>query len=230
MTNNTCTMHTHTNTHTPTHTHTATHTYTHTHTHTHTKLHYRMINRINIPRSIDGISCLKWVDSLQFSSYSDVIWFSHNTDVQEIEGMSRRLYMKVYIPSRLLLPYPHFCYVLPFVPLIVWTFLLCIPASQSLQLLLLTTHTWLRGSRMSLKWSNLFPILHEGLWLKWILNCFSILATRSDTFLILGAATYFHEGVPLLILLTFARLRIFILQYRCIFLGIYFVVKPLEHD
>ena len=59
----------------------------------HARTHNSILDRMNLPSSIDGISCLKWMDSLQFSSYSD-IWFSNNTDVQEIEGISLRLGLK----------------------------------------------------------------------------------------------------------------------------------------
>ena len=119
---------------------------THMHLHAHTlKLSNCMIDRMNLPSQIDGICCLKWADTLQFPSYLDVIRFSNNTDVQETEGMPRRLNTKVY--SRVDFYLIHI-------------------------------------SRLSLKLHNLFLILHEGLWFKWILNCFSILATCSDTFLI----------------------------------------------
>ena len=60
---------------------------------------------------------------------------------------------------------------------------------------------------MSLKLHNLFLILNEGLWLKWIWNCFKILATRSDTFF----NTIFQFWSTMLLLSLPVLLNIFLL-------------------
>ena len=97
--------------------------YTRTPTHAHTLLHNIMINRMNLPSSIEGISCHIWVDTLKFSSYSDVIWISNNTDRRPRNWKNVPLTEHEDTHSRLLLPCKHLCDVLPFVPLIICQFL-----------------------------------------------------------------------------------------------------------